>query len=461
MSYSTPNINSFESQRAFRESTHEIVSTVAYLIGVPMEKFSSDHHAEADTIFSNLGNDPNAVIIRNLCILRTSIIRKFKQISEQMKYGFKTIYSVSEYIPMECLSALSKNGIQLGQKSTLKLSDYVIEINRFISDRINNCRSLFPMWINWEYVRDLFIMENGLDEEGEKKAASIYYEFFSFYPYQMYINWTPSEQGNILYNDLKFVSLLYKMYGAEFDALNRVSDAGNYVKGNIREFLDKSRKAVMVVDCENSDPYKLCATLKALDPDTTDKISLIILFDDEHTAPTWSFLEQFTTVPIEHITIDRIKQNKSLVDIKLTARTCQEHYKNQVDSFIIVSSDSDYWALISSLEAANFLAMIEREKCGPDMKAALRSSGIFYCYIDDFNSGEADEIKKFILLKSMNQYLKENIQINVNKMMERALWVTRIEMSDTEKAQFLSKYSALMKMEIDESGDVAIRIRLK
>ena len=41
--------------------------------------------------------------------------------------------------------------------------------------------------------------------------------------------------------------------------------------------------------------------------------------------------------------IERIKQNKSLVDIKLTARACQEHYQKQVDSFVIVSSDSDYW----------------------------------------------------------------------------------------------------------------------
>ena len=38
-------------------------------------------------------------------------------------------------------------------------------------------------------------------------------------------------------------------------------------------------------------------------------------------------------------------------------------YKNDVDSFVIVSSDSDYWGLISSLPDAHFLVMIEREKC--------------------------------------------------------------------------------------------------
>lgn len=45
-------------------------------------------------------------------------------------------------------------------------------------------------------------------------------------------------------------------------------------------------------------------------------------------------------------------------------------YKNDVDSFVIVSSDSDYWGLISSLPDAHFLVMIEREKCGPDIRSA-------------------------------------------------------------------------------------------
>ena len=55
------------------------------------------------------------------------------------------------------------------------------------------------------------------------------------------------------------------------------------------------------------------------------KITAIILFDDVHTATAWRILENYTRIPVEHIMIERIKQNKSLVDIKLTARACQEH----------------------------------------------------------------------------------------------------------------------------------------
>ena len=117
----------------------------------------------------------------------------------------------------------------------------------------------------------------------------------------------------------------------------------------------------MAVDCENSDPYRLCATLKGLDADVTAKIQKIMLFDDVNTVNAWKILESHTKIPVEHIMTERVKRTKSLVDIELTAMTCMEHYKNNVDSFIIVSSDSDYWGLISSLPDARFLVMIERK----------------------------------------------------------------------------------------------------
>lgn len=142
-------------------------------------------------------------------------------------------------------------------------------------------------------------------------------------------------------------------------------------------------------------------------------------------------------------------------------RACQEHYKNNVDSFIIVSSDSDYWGLISSLPDARFLVMIEHEKCGPDMKNALVSSGIFYCYIDDFYSGNAEELKQSALFKEMYRYIDNTVRLNVNDMLDEALRATRIEMSNSERKQFYSRYVKNMKMEITEDGDVVIEFKRK
>ena len=341
------------------------------------------------------------------------------------------------------------------------MSDHIVEINSIISNRINNCKPLFPIWINWQYIRELFIMPDGLKEAGTKDAVSVYYADLPLYPYQMYINWKPKDEGNILYNDKKFVTLLYKWHDDQFTEYSKVSDAGDYIKNNIYDYINDSEKIVVVVDCENSDPYKLSATLKRLNYEYTKKISTIILFDDVHAASGWGILENFTRIPVEHILIERLKQNKSLVDIKLTARACQEYYENHVDSFIIVSSDSDYWGLISSLPKARFLVMVEREKCGPDMKNALVNKGIFYCYIDDFYTGDMEELKLSALFREMYHYIDSTVRLNVNAMFDEALRATRIEMTPAEKKQFYDKYIRTMQMSIGEDGNVLIEIKKK
>lgn len=445
----------------YKDSTYVIVSKVAYLIGVPKRIFENEHEPPQLEVYQQLENDKNARIIRNLCIIRTQIERNFKYINEKMRMEYKTILSLPQFVPADSINQLLADGINFIKKSSTKLSDHIVEINRIISDRINNCKSLFPLWLNWKYIRDLFIMPNGLYEKETKAAAGVYYASLRLYPYQMYINWQPHDEGNILFNDKKFVTLLYRWHGVEFTEYSKVSDAGSYIKGSIYDFIEDSERVVVVVDCENSDPYKLSATLRRLNSDYTDKITSIILFDDVHTATAWSILERFTSIPVEHILIERIKQNKSLVDIRLTARACQEHYENKVDSFIIVSSDSDYWGLISSLPKAQFLVMIEHDKCGPDMKAALVDSGIFYCYLDDFYSGDSEELKTNAIFQEMRNYMKKAVRLNVNDMFNDALRATRIEMTSAERQQFYNKYIKTLQLSIDDDGDVSLLIKVK
>lgn len=443
----------------YTDSTYEIVSKVAYLLGISRRIFENEHEPPKLDVYNLMDAEKSARIIRHLCIIRTSIERNYKNIRNKSRYEFQSIFSMPDYIPQESLKQLSEDGINFVKKSSTQPKHHLIEINRLISDRINNCKSLFPLWLNWQYIKELFIMPDGLTEDGTKTAAECYYANLPLYPYQVYLNWKPKDEGNILYNDKKFVKLLYEWHNDCFTEYSKVSDAGNYVKGNIYDFIADSRKIVIVVDCENSDPYKLCATLKNLNQEYTDKITSIILFDDEHTVATWRSLEQYTQIPVEHMMVERVKQNKSLVDIMLTARACQEHYKNNVDSFVIVSSDSDYWGLISSLTDARFLVMVERIKCGPDMKKALVDSGIFFCYIDDFYSGNAEDIKKGALFKELYRYLDSSLHLNVNAMMEEALRATRISMSTAEQRQFIERHIRNMQLMIDDEGNVSFELK--
>ncbi len=445
----------------YKDSTYDIVSKVAYLIGVPKQIFENEHEPPKLDIYERLEKDKTARIIRNLCVVRAAIERRFGKINDKIRKEFKSIYTLPELIPQDALRQLELDGVQFYKKSSTKLAHHIIEINRLISDRINNCKSLFPVWLNWEYIREIFIMRDGLTEAGTKAAANTYFTNLECYPYSIFINWNPQPNGNILYNDKKFVTLLYQWHNDYFGDYSKVSDAGSFVKSNIYDFIDDSKRVVMAVDCENSDPYRLCATLKGLDADITAKIQKIMLFDDVHTVDAWRILESHTQIPVEHIMTERVKQTKSLVDIELTAMTCREHYRNLVDSFIIVSSDSDYWGLISSLPEAKFLVMIEREKCGPDMKAALANSGIFYCYIDDFYTGDGEDLKKNALFNEIYRALDEALNLNVKDMLDDALLATRIEMSPAAKRQFFEKYIKRMSLAIDEYGNASLELRRK
>ena len=451
-----------EDERLFyKDSTYEIVSTVAYLLGVPKRIFENEYEPPQLERYQQLELDKNARIIRNLCLVRTAIERNFKSINEKIRMEYKTILSLPDYVPTECIMQLSNDGINFIKKSSTRLVQHVIEINRILSDRINNCKHVFPLWINWSYLREIFLMPDGLTEPGTKEAADLYYANLSYYPYQIYLNWIPSDKGNILYNDKKFVTLLYQWHEDVFTDYDRVSDAGTMVKSNLYDYIRESQKTVVVVDCENSDPYSLCAVLKDLDANVAQKITKIILFDDIHTVNAWRILESYTETPVEHMMIERIKQNKSLVDIRLTTGVCHEFYRNEVDSFIIVSSDSDYWGLISSLPEARFLVMVQHDKCSPDMKAALQNSHIFYCYIDDFYSGSSDDLKREALFKEIHQYLNQAVRLNAWEILEEATRATRIEMTPTEKQRFYEKHIKQMSLSIDGQGQLSFVLKRK
>ena len=445
----------------YKDSTYDIVSKVAYLIGVPKHIFENEHEPPKLEIYELLDKDKSARIIRNLCVVRAAIERKFGKINDKIRQEYVSIFNMPDLVPQDALRQLDLDGASFYKKSSTKLGHHIIEINKLIRDRINNCKNIFPMWLNWDYIRDMFNMKNGLTEEGIKAAAGVYFTNLECYPYSIYINWNPQPNGNILYNDKKFVTLLYQWHNDYFGDYSKVSDAGSFVKSNIYDFIEDAKRVVMAVDCENSDPYRLCATLKGLDSDITAKIKKIMLFDDVHTVDAWRILESHTNIPVEHIMTERVKQTKSLVDIELTAMTCKEHYVNLVDSFIIVSSDSDYWGLISSLPEAKFLVMIEREKCGPDMKAALANSGIFYCYIDDFYTGDGEDLKKNALFNELYRALDEALKLNVNDMFEAALTTTRINLSPAAKRQFFEKHIKPMKLVIDDDGNASLELRRK
>ena len=429
---------------------------MAYLIGVPKRFFENEHSSPKIEVYQAMDRDKNARIVRNLCLLRTAIEQNYGKIYRAFQYDLKNLHTLPEYIPQDSIQQLSADSIEI-IRANYKPIQYIIDLNNQIANRINNCRQLLPIWLKWDYLRELFIMPNGSKEAGVKKAADEYYAHRSQYPYQVYMNWPAGEQGNIFYNDKKFVTLLYEIHEDYFSDMSKVTDASLMTKEGIYRFLEQSKRCAIVVDCENSDPYKLYATLNNLNQNALlHKIAKIILYDDIHTTSAWDILSEFTEIPVEHEIIERVKENKSLVDIRLTTGTCREFFQNDTDSFILASSDSDYWGLIPAMPEARFLVLIEEDKCSPLIRKAMDDQGITYSYIDDFCTGNSNQIKEQAVLREVQAELNEIVNFNIQEVLQAAYINTRADMSTSEKKQFYERYIRPMRLVIDPDGEVFV-----
>ena len=452
-----PGIPSY-SYTDYRNPTYHIVSLVGYLIGVEKQNFAPPGEQRLDlSKYEKVDKVKNARIIRNLCRIRTGFEKNYTAIRNAFRYDIKNIGTVPDLIPSDAVNELSRDGVNI-YKTRPDVDDYLIAINREISNRINSVQPLFPDWIRWDYIKSLFLMPGGMKPEGLKAAGYEYNQNRNKYPFQCYINWQGGDNGNILHCDEKFVTLLYECFEDCFEDVSLVRDAGNLVKADIYNFLADSGKAIMVVDCENSDPVKLAAALSSLSPASKAKVSKILLFDSEYTTASWGILAKAGDFSIEHVTVLRLNERKSQVDMTLATRTCKEVYTNGVDSVILVSSDSDYWALIQTLADINFLVMVERRKSGNDILNALEQRNIVYCFLDDFCTNASYTIKTETILQELRSRLDAALSVNINEMLDDVIHNTWVQMTPKEKQAFYDRYIKTARLVLSPDGNLRIAI---
>lgn len=204
----------------FHNSKYNIVSLVAYLIGVEKRHFENEVEPPQLDIFEALERDKNARIVRNLCRIRTAFEQNYSKIRSEFYYSMKNLGSLPELIPTDAVEQLVRDGVSL-QKSKPDNDTYLIAINRELSNRIANCKTLFPDWINWNYIKPLFLMPNGMKPEGLKTAWGEYNRDRNRYPYQCYMNWTGETAGNILYSDDKCTNPAGRSYSHHLGANDR------------------------------------------------------------------------------------------------------------------------------------------------------------------------------------------------------------------------------------------------
>ena len=441
--------------------SHDIVSLTGYLLGIGKEYFHTEiedpNRALFTEIFDKLEINKRAKILRNLCIVRTNLERNFKGINDGMHQNTYQLESFPQFIPQDALDYLRKQNIRIPVcKRTV---DYVMEFNRLIQERVNDCYSLYETWIEWKYIKSLFIMPDGLKEDGTKRAAEQYYADRYQYPYGVYANVKLFDEGNILYNDGKFLETIYRWNGDEFTDKGHVTVLNDDTKEAIYKFLDESKRIAIVVDCENSDPFRFHAVLDYLGADSLSAVEKILLFNDSNTTIAWDDIGKDLDIPVKQIFTERVLGHKSLVDGRLIGETTKEHYKNNIDSFILVSSDSDYSALIKTFDNdAHFLVLMEREHSSPLMLERLKELKTSYCYMEDFPFEESDDMKVQIILRELKRTLMQHFDFNLDRLLSETVQSTRAELSSAALKELRKQIANNIRIELDDDG--AMRIEL-
>ncbi|MBQ4282446.1 MAG: NYN domain-containing protein [Lachnospira sp.] len=439
-----------------RIDTKDLVTTVAYMIGVKKDNIIKYYEEECRELLDKLFKSKEATIIRYLSKLRTTLFLRYKKTDSELRFNITNLDKI-EWYDKDNIKQLQEWGIPVLQPNYT--SDmYMEHFANLIAENIDACEHLFEDWIKFEYIKDLFVIPRQGKKNVLKAEFETFMKFYKFYPFQMYIHWSPRDCGNILYNDEKFVGVLYGQHGELFTDTSKVKDATDETKDNIYEFINSGHKVAIAVDCENSDVFKLYGVLKNLNQEELDKIEKIMLFDDSHTSTAWEWLGKFTKIPVEYIQVQRVTDAKSLVDIQMTAGVCTAYYKDNIDSFIVCSSDSDFWGLISSLPDANFLVMYEYTKCGKAIKEAMAEKGVVNCSVDDFCTGNATELKRAVLLDQLESYGNKLVGMNGKDLARQVYVDTRITYVEADVENFYNKYVKSIRLKMDEEGVFRIEI---
>lgn len=455
-----------DDNKQYENYKKDIVTKIAYLIGVKDSIIKTNRFEQ--NIISSLEENDTAKIIRALAILRSEFIRNFKEISSR-NMNLEPLETLTDLISVDLIKYLRNKGIEIIHVNA-NLTSHIAYVNQIILEKIDLIKDLIPSWIKWEYVKSIFLMPgcyagfNGSNISNTKQNQKITLAinrtriklatYSSFYPYRTYLNWPENKikpyYGNILLNDEKFLKILYASFDETFHANEYVIDATSEDKNSIYDFVEKSINIAILVDCENVDPYRFASVFKNLNEENLEKIKKVILYDDVNTSNAWDYINDYIKLPIEHKEIQRVLNNKSLVDIAMTSGACKEYYQENTESLILASSDSDFYGLISSLAGARFYVLNESDKTSDLILDKLDEANINYCFMDSFAQGEVQDFKNNVLLRNLQSKLndfnqtKNFVTLNPKELVDIIFQECHIQGSpyqlEAEKKVFFDKY---------------------
>lgn len=443
----------------FRNHSKGIALTIGFLLGVKDELLMRhlDNVEEYILLKDTLEKDENCLAIRHLNNIRSNLMLNFKTVSRELR-DFSVDYKPIDKLEIfeEDFKFLRRAEIYIitGKRD---INEYIKNINLEILRRIDKIEKFFPDWVKFKNIRSLFVMPSNIEDESKRFQINQ-----SFYPFQRYFYWRePENIGYVLGADKTILEVAYSNNWEVFQDYMKVTDVSDATKNSINDFLEKGNKIQIFVDGENADPYMMASTIDGLSDSDIDKIDkIIIYYDAVHTTKAWEYFKHFVSgINVETISVERIAEDKSLVDHKLIVGVSKAVYRDNADSIILVSSDSDFWSVIDEIKDIKFMVMVQRGKCSHNFKSILRKNDIFYCYTDSFKTVEHNAFFKGVFRSELEQIIESRFSLgNANELFETVLKNSRAELSPAEKEIIYNKYIKGLKLTITSSGEFKVVI---
>lgn len=443
----------------YRNYSKSIALTVGFLLGISDESLMKrlEFPEEYLTIKETLEKNEDAVAIRHLNSIRSKLILNFKDVSRNLRNMNTT------FVPLDKTDLFKDDFKVLNRMSIYiitgnpDINEYLKKINNEIIRRLDRIEKLFPDWVRFKHIRTMFIMPTNIEAESKK-----FQTYQGLYPFQRYFYWrNPSECGYILSTDRDLLSVIYRNGNETFTDNDRVCDASDDVKNNINEFINRASKIQVFIDGENTDPYKFASAIESLKDHEIEKINkIVVYYDSEHSTKAWTMLKHFTYgVEVETIPVERIVENKSLVDHRLVMGVSKAIYKEGVDSVILVSSDSDFWSVIEAESDVRYLVMVESGKCGYEFKSLMRNKDVFYCYLDKFITPDDDRFFNLVFKHELEKKLSSSFSLgNARTLLLAVLNSCRAEVSKAEEDMLFEKYIKTLSLKINSDGNFVLKI---
>lgn len=418
-------MENYSNEKNYDHYKKDYAITTLYLLGFSVEQIKQ-RHSGYDELIDKLINDKFARTTHKLSVIRMDILKNFKTIAERKSSGFIPIDQMSDLINTDYIRDLRvEENIEV-VKPNRGLHITVAYLNDYIKTNVERLGHLYPNWIKFEYIKDLFLMpdchigtrksHNKEDayfkkiKENVSRRRKLIGEHKRLYSFQLYYNVPDhkfTDQGDIFLNDDKFLTIIYSYHNDVFKNRDAVIDANIESKTNIYDFIDEGDNIVVVVDCENVSPSRFVSVFLNLDQSRIRKIKKFVLYNDNNTSRAWQYIHHTTNTPVISVNCNRILENKSVVDQNLITNVCKMHYEEKMDSFILASSDSDFMPLITNLDKASFLVLVESDKCSHSTTNAYQEYNVKHCFMDDFLQSTGKRFEDKVLLFIFEEMLNE------------------------------------------------------